>query len=131
MNDRISSPPPEPSIARFDATLIDDLGIEKLQKHALLKVMDISPRLGEWVGTWCQAELTHRREDTARTELHELCLPAYTNWPNVDLGHALRAVTVLSYCTTIREPAAKLVDRQVMGLVEAIAGRLIAAREKS
>ena len=130
MNDRLS-PPPEPRIiAKFDAKLVDDFALEKLQKYALLKVMGISPHLGEWLGGWCQAELTHRRENTARSEAHELCLPAYAFWPNADLGYAIRAVTALSYCS-LKEPAAKLVDRQVMGLVEAVASRLISARAKS
>ena len=96
MNDRLS-PPPEPrTITKFDAQLMDDFAIEKLQKYALLKVVDIAPRLGQWMGEWCQAELTHRREGTAPTEEHELCLPAYTFWPNQDLGYALRAITALS-----------------------------------
>jgi hypothetical protein len=67
----------------------------------------------------------HRHDGTERGETHLLALAAYGNWGNRDLGHAVQAITILSYCS-LEPAAAKFVDRQVWGIIGAAELRLTA-----
>jgi hypothetical protein len=118
---RTSRNRPEPG--SFDAEAIDVAGLESIRKHAILNVEKICPKLGEWISAWVQTELMHRHNGTEPNETHLLALAAYTNWGNRDLGHAIQAITVLSYCS-LTPDAAKFVDRQVWGVIGAAELRL-------
>ncbi len=115
--------PRNPRFSEQDAAWVRTIDLCDLAATIAAHVEPIAPKFGEWAFEWLGRERFHRVNADDRTALHNLCLPAYQQWSGEDLAGALEAVTVLSY-TPLRESAAPFVDRQMFGIMNAVAERL-------
>ena len=81
----------------FGPNDVSDAGLVELRSLSL-QAMKSTPRFGQWLHGWCDAEQLRRATGaTTATYAHALCLPLMADWSDVDAAGALEAMAVLPH----------------------------------
>jgi hypothetical protein len=81
----------------FDARQVSDDCLRRLRKLAVHQLTDMSPRFGEWVRAWCEAEqFARKKHPDERTQTQLVALPELFDWTDKELAGVVRAIGPLT-----------------------------------